>query len=453
MLDIRDRLKYDPGGKSKLKKNTQIGSREELIQALRTAAELEHGLCCQYLFAAFTMRKTKEDFDSDPDLVVLQMAQRWAAVLMLVARQEMEHLALVCNLLNAVGGDLNFQRPNFPQPAKRYPLHIPFRLDPFGIPALRRFVWFEKPEGLKPTFSSDGYGHDYPRPMTAELLETTDVPETRYGSIQELFKEIRSAFKTLDPVSVFVGNPDRQVDGSQFAYRITIEPVTNRQQAAAAIDLIIAQGEGIGLTPLDPNGSHFQMLVQILRELEEAKRNIPDFHPALDVVENPVLEQDPKVRLGTIVKHDSSRTGMKLFNDAYQLLTVMLKSWFQSYSFSQNYPRQAAEFYAAFFPLMTMVIRPIGEILTRMPAGVEGKNAGPSFELPADADDQPTDREWYLRKFEELERRSADFQDSVPNCFKDRMTFIRENIYATRIHFGNLWHEAPVRTKVSHFPI
>lgn len=62
------------------------------------------------------MRKTETDFESDPNRIVLQRAQRWSAVLMLVARQEMEHLALVCNLLNAVGADLNFRRPNFPQP-------------------------------------------------------------------------------------------------------------------------------------------------------------------------------------------------------------------------------------------------------------------------------------------------------------------------------------------------
>jgi hypothetical protein len=399
------------------------------------------------------MRKTKEDFDSDPDLVVLQMVQRWAAVLMLVARQEMEHLALVCNLLNAVGGDLNFQRPNFPQPAERYPLHIPFWLDPFGIPALRRFVWFEKPEGLKPTFSSDGYGHDYPRPMTADLFKTTAVPPTRYHSVQELYTEIGTAFQALDPADIFVGSPDRQVDGSQFHYRITVEPVTNREQAAAAIGLIIEQGEGIGLTPLDPNGSHFQMFVQILRELENAKQSNPRFTPALSVVWNPVLKPDSGAAPGTIVTYEPSRMGMELFNEAYQLLLAMLKSWFQYFSFSQSYPQQAAEFYAAFFPLMTMVIRPVGEILTRMPAGVDGKNAGPSFELPSKAEDQRPDREWYLRKLDELEGRCTDFRDCAPDRFKDRLTFIRENIHATRLHFGNLWPEAPVRTKVSHFPI
>ncbi len=436
-----------------LKSNPRIGSREELIQALRTGAELEHGLCCQYLFTAFTIRKTATDFAKSPELVVMQMAQRWEAVLMLIARQEMEHLALVCNLLNAIGGDLNFDRPNFPQPAKRYPLDIPFRLDPFGVPALRRFVWFEKPEDLTPTFSRDGYCPHYPAPAAASSLEFLNVPETEYSSVQELYSEINAAFQNLDPTQIFRGNTDRQVDGSQFAYRITVEPVTNREQAAAAISLIIEQGEGIGLTPLDPNGSHFQMFVRVLREFEEAKRTIPDFHPTLDVVENPVLKQSPGSGDGTIVTDKASRLGMEIFNEAYNLMVVMLRGWFQQFSFSQNYPRQAAQFYAAFFPLMTMVIRPLGEILTRMPAGVGDRNAGPSFELPQLPPDQTIGREWYVQKLNELETRCRDFTDSVPDLLKERATFIFQNVHATNLHFANLWTETGKPTKISHFPI
>jgi Ferritin-like len=404
------------------------------------------------------MRKTEDDFDIRKDvernLVVLQMVQRWAALLMLVARQEMEHLAIVCNLLNAVGGDLNFERPNFPQPAKRYPLHIPFLLEAFDVPALRRFIWFEKPENIKPSFAPDGYGQGYTRPKTARQLDLVAVPKTRYRSVQELYTKIAAAFQSLDPAEVFVGNPDRQVDGSQFFYRVTVESVTNQEQAAAAIALIIEQGEGIGAVPPDANGSHFQMFVQILRELEEAKRTIPHFKPALDVVKNPVLKQDPKnAGRGTIVKNMASRKGMQLFNEAYQLLLMMLRTWFSQFSLSQNYPQQAAEFYAAFFPLMTMVIRPLGEILTRMPAGVNRRNAGPSFELPAKILDRPDVRKWYLCKLDELEERCAAFRDCAPQRFKERLGFIRENIHATRLHFAQLWPESPIRTKVSHFPI
>ncbi len=38
-----------------------IDTREELINNLTEAAELEHGLLCQYLFAAFSMKKHPAD--------------------------------------------------------------------------------------------------------------------------------------------------------------------------------------------------------------------------------------------------------------------------------------------------------------------------------------------------------------------------------------------------------
>jgi hypothetical protein len=442
------------GGNPSLKESCKIGSRDELVRALRLAAELEHGLLCQYLFAAFTIRRTDADFDSSPDRRVLQIAQRWESTLLLVARQEMEHLALVCNLLNAVAGDLNFQRPNFPQPAKRYPLHIPFRLDPFGVPALRRFVWAERPNGIFPSFAPDGYCESYPRPAAARRLESLEVPESDYETVLGLYLAILDAFQALDPAEVFIGSPDRQVDGSQlFNYRVTVEPVTNREDAAAAIGLIVEQGEGIGMNPLDPDGSHFQMFLQILGDFEEAKRNDPGFSPALDVVENPVLDQDPGAGIGTIVTHKPSRAGMELFNEAYNLMLMMLRSWFGHFSFSQNYPRQAAEFYAAFFPLMTMVLRPLGEILTRMPAGVDGKKAGPSFEISKKDRDQIPDRKWYLRKLRELEERCSEFLEYVPDPFRNRVTFICQNIHATGLHFADLWNEVEKPTRVSHFPV
>ena len=43
-----------------------IKTTEDLAAALRIAAELEHGLCCQYLFAGFTLRRTLDDFADLP---------------------------------------------------------------------------------------------------------------------------------------------------------------------------------------------------------------------------------------------------------------------------------------------------------------------------------------------------------------------------------------------------
>src|SRR5690349_15282428 len=52
----------DRGGRMGKDQGSRIESAEELAAALRIAAELEHGLCCQYLFTAFSLRRTLEDF-------------------------------------------------------------------------------------------------------------------------------------------------------------------------------------------------------------------------------------------------------------------------------------------------------------------------------------------------------------------------------------------------------
>jgi hypothetical protein len=70
--------------------------------------------------------------------------RNWAQLLLLIARQEMEHLGLVSNLLTSIGGAPHFSRPNFPQ-TKQY-ADLPFRLVPFSEEMLQRFICLERPD-------------------------------------------------------------------------------------------------------------------------------------------------------------------------------------------------------------------------------------------------------------------------------------------------------------------
>src|SRR5947207_14700500 len=92
-----------------------IEDREELIFILSEAAALEHMLMCEYLFAAFSL---KRDVSEGVTAAQLDAIKRWQRVVSFVATQEMLHLALVCNLLTAIGCNPLFRYPNFPQRAK-----------------------------------------------------------------------------------------------------------------------------------------------------------------------------------------------------------------------------------------------------------------------------------------------------------------------------------------------
>jgi hypothetical protein len=61
----------------------------------------------------------------------------------------MLHLALVHNLLSAIGAAPHRARPNLPQPACHYPAGVQLALMPFGEPALRHFMFLERPEGMQ----------------------------------------------------------------------------------------------------------------------------------------------------------------------------------------------------------------------------------------------------------------------------------------------------------------
>src|SRR5215469_13665146 len=95
-----------------------IEDREELIYMLSEAASLEHMIMCQYLFAAFSL---KRDTSEGVTAAQLEAITRWEHLVSLVATQEMLHLTLVNNLLSSIGSIPFFGRPNFPQHARYYP--------------------------------------------------------------------------------------------------------------------------------------------------------------------------------------------------------------------------------------------------------------------------------------------------------------------------------------------
>src|ERR1700683_2840407 len=98
-----------------------IEHREALIYMLCEAAELEHGIMCQYLFAAFSLKQSVDEGLTEAELYVVT---RWRTQISHVSSQEMLHLALVHNLMTAIGGAPHLARVNFPAVANHYPAGV-----------------------------------------------------------------------------------------------------------------------------------------------------------------------------------------------------------------------------------------------------------------------------------------------------------------------------------------
>src|SRR5262245_24570211 len=106
------------GGRATPEAPLVIEHREALIYLLCLAAELEHAIMCQYLYAAFSLKRGPDEGVSAGQLRAIE---RWRAGVSRVATQEMLHLALVQNLLSSIGAAPHLSRPNLPAPPGRYP--------------------------------------------------------------------------------------------------------------------------------------------------------------------------------------------------------------------------------------------------------------------------------------------------------------------------------------------
>jgi hypothetical protein len=342
----------------------EITNRAGLIAALQDAAELEHGLMLQYLFAALSMKRRTDEGVSEAQL---SMLRRWERSILEVARQEMAHLGTVCNLLSSIGAAPHFGRPNFPAPSQYYPMggeagtpdeFLMFALEPFGMSAINRFVRFEQPDEPMVTFAA-----------VAE-------PDIRYTSVGDLYRQIEAAFEALQGESLFIGpETDQETDG--WTARLALLGVKDFASAKKAIDFIVIEGEG------GPDGgetSHWARFKAIRKQLGEVLTADPGFKPARPVLANPQTRAHPEAPGGSTIDDPVSGALCELLNGVYETMILMLMQYF---SWAGEPDPMRAELRATIRRLMSGFVRPLGELLTEMPAGpsAPGHTAGPSFEM------------------------------------------------------------------------
>ena len=356
-----------------------IEHREALIYMLCEAAELEHGIMCQYLFAAFTLKQNEgEDLTGEE----LAATRHWRKVISHVATQEMLHLALVQNLLSAVGAAPHLSRPNFPHPASHYPAGVHLALLPFGEQAVRHFMFLERPEGmdLRDGEGLAAFGRAVPHMQASDI-----VPRGQdFATVGHMYRSIEAGFTRLcakyGEKWLFVGPPRAQATQEYFGWPELV-PVTDLASAQRAIDEILEQGEG-------PRGhwedAHFGQFVKILDEFEQAREANRGLMPARPVLPVNVRPCDRDVDVPLADDPVTVRV-MDLFNVAYEILLQILERFFAHTDETDAQLKALAD---ATMSLMFGVIKPLGDLITTLPAGPSypGMNAGPSFELFYESD-------------------------------------------------------------------
>jgi hypothetical protein len=346
-----------------------IDTREELVDALTEAAELEHGVLVQYLFAAYSMKKR---LDEGISARAQEAIRSWEGVITGVAREEMAHLGTVCNLLSAIGGAPRLGRPNFPQPAGSY-YPFDFRLTAFGDEALQRFICFELPEGEPPP--SPPRTPQQRRGLADAALDVVPDPLV-FDHLGELYAQIGAGFATLPEELLFIG-PRFAQDTDGWSNRFKLHLVTDRASAARAIDFIVLEGEG---APAHREGSHYARFLEIRAALARQ----PDLQPARPVVSNPRTRAHPDAPVGgTLIERPETVAIAELANAVYVTTLLLL---LQYYDFGGETATQRDAIRSALRHLMSGVFRPLAEILTELPIADDPARgtAGPPFELYAD---------------------------------------------------------------------
>jgi hypothetical protein len=210
--------------------------------------QLEHATIPPYLTALYSIKAGTN-----------REAQQ---VLRVIAVEEMLHMTLVANMMNAIGGKPDLTSDDF---VPNYPTYLPdgetkFKVDLQGFSenAVNTFLEIEQPAAA--LTSVDLSKADRSGNMLLRL--NRDAP-LAFETIGEFYAEIGRGFDLLYQEmgdSLFCGDPAFQVTSEYFyAGGAAIIPITNLNSVHEALHTIAEQGEGYGGTIYD----------------EETKRCIP----------------------------------------------------------------------------------------------------------------------------------------------------------------------------------
>jgi hypothetical protein len=325
---------------------------KSLHQHLQWALELEHSTIPPYLCALYSLQPGSN----------APAAEAIRAVVM----EEMLHMVLVANVLNAVGGQPDLDHPKF---VPRYPHRLPHTRRMVKL-HLRRFA----PETL------DGF-------MAIERPEAPGaLPESRnYETIGQFYDAIADGLKTLcgpkgrQQGDVFTGSASRQIDPRQWYYGAAGQPivVTDLASSLAAIGEIKLQGEGNAHSIWeDAELSHFYRYEQIRLGRAFTAKDTPASGPTgalLPVDWDAVLPMRADPKLAQYADQPDVQALMRGFNRTY---TELLKTLHQAFDGQPGLMMGAV-------PVMYR-LKQQALVLMQVPcAPGSEETVGPSFELEA----------------------------------------------------------------------
>ena len=398
---------------------------------LAEAAEIEHCLMCSYLYAAFSLKQSTEE-----DLLPRELSavKRWRAEIIGIATEEMLHLALVNNLLIAVGSRPHYRHYNFPATAGQFPADVAVALLPFDAATLDHFIYVERPRQAD---ELDGASID--KPVYSRDLERTDLATDMpgdYDTVGELYQTIADslAFLSADlgEQGLFVGRLDAQLT-SEDVFLPGLCSIANEADAQRALALIVEQGEG---SLVCEETSHYARFRTIREQWQALSAERPAFQPYREVARNPVMRSPVTTEDRMQVVSEPALSLLDVGNGSYFLMLRLLALMSDTGNCLLPRPQVMAQ-------AMTLMhgIADVGVALTTLPANDEqpGVMAGMTFSLSRTAlgYESPESASWLIaERMELLATHAEDCAASLPALEKFAAT-LREAALAWRLAHGN----------------
>jgi hypothetical protein len=223
----------------------------ELHDALQQAIELEHATIPTYLTSLFSIKPGQNPAA--------------AHVLRSVVNEEMLHMSIAANVLNAIGGNPRMSHPGF---IPVFPGPLPMGIGDGLIVTLEKltrghvqdvFMAIEEPD--------HPLDFNVREPSAGPLLAAAAPPpaNAQYATIGDFYTALIAQIAELGQ-GIFTGNPARQVVDNTWFPADQMFPIKTVDDATRALTVIIDQGEGTRLDPDDGDGepAHYYRFAEIV---------------------------------------------------------------------------------------------------------------------------------------------------------------------------------------------
>lgn len=327
-----------------------IPNLKKLQEDLQYAIELEHSTIPPYLTALYSIKDGAN--------------QEAANIIRSVVMEEMLHMMLACNILNAIGGSPAINKDRF---VPDYPTFLPnsddtfqVNLAPFSKLTIDTFLAIEKP---------------------APPLAPPQADE--YHSIGQFYDAIKEALIRLDAEQgIFIKDHSRQITAEDYyGSGGMLIPVHNLEDAITAINEIVGQGEGVDHSITDSDHvlfgedveyAHYFRFNEIRQERHYQRFDTPKSGPTgkpLPVDWTAVHNIKHNIKMNDFVKGSQEWEMMYDFNKTYRLLLDTLHDAVNGKK--EEFKKAVAVMYQLKYKAVALMNVPIGN----------GLFAAPSFEF------------------------------------------------------------------------